>query len=148
MLSSQLGGSSPRGGGGFSGGLLGNARQEATHTGDELVPNGTRSSNASLTASPATNRPPAKLAPKPDAKQLVAFKKAFDTFDVDGGGTITAAELGRAMGSLGHTPSDEELQDMMNEVDADRSGYSSLAIGRPARDSPHASALLPRCLRP
>jgi hypothetical protein len=37
-------------------------------------------------------------------------------------GTITAEELGDVMRSLGQNPSDAELNDMINEVDVDRSG--------------------------
>ena len=34
----------------------------------------------------------------------------------DGDGTITTLELGTVMKSLGQNPSDQELQDMINEV--------------------------------
>ncbi|KAK8447114.1 hypothetical protein SEVIR_8G003000v4 [Setaria viridis] len=37
-------------------------------------------------------------------------------------GTITSKELGTVMRSLGQSPSEEELQDMVKEVDADGSG--------------------------
>lgn len=40
----------------------------------------------------------------------------------DGDGTITASEIGTVMRSLGHNPSDRELQDMINEIDKDRNG--------------------------
>lgn len=40
-------------------------------------------------------------------------------FDKDDDGTITADELGTVMRSLGQDPTEAELQDMMNEVDAD-----------------------------
>lgn len=45
-------------------------------------------------------------------------------FDKDGDGTITTKELGTVMRSLGQNPTETELQDMINEVDAD--GKSSL----------------------
>src|ERR1700742_2156305 len=41
---------------------------------------------------------------------------------VDGDGTITTHELGTVMRSLGQNPSESELQDMINEVDADNNG--------------------------
>jgi len=49
----------------------------------------------------------------------VEFKEAFSLFDKDGDGTITTKELGTVMRSLGQNPTDGELQDMINEVDAD-----------------------------
>lgn len=49
------------------------------------------------------------------------FKEAFSLFDKDGDGTITTKELGTVMRSLGQNPTEAELQDMINEVDADGS---------------------------
>ena len=42
--------------------------------------------------------------------------------DRDGDGEITASELGGIMRQLGLDPSDAELQDMVNDVDTDKSG--------------------------
>ncbi|ESO92156.1 hypothetical protein LOTGIDRAFT_121213, partial [Lottia gigantea] len=50
------------------------------------------------------------------------YKEAFSLFDKDGDGTITSGELATVMRSLGQEPSDQELQDMINEVDADGNG--------------------------
>merc|ERR1711979_117916 len=55
-------------------------------------------------------------------EQIGEFKEAFSLFDKDGDGTITTKELGTVMKSLHHNPSEAELQDMINEVDADGSG--------------------------
>ncbi len=71
-------------------------------------------------------------------EQIAEFKEAFSLFDKDGDGTITTKELGlirrtfrliswnkfsleigTVMRSLGQNPTEAELQDMINEVDAD-----------------------------
>ncbi|OAR05808.1 hypothetical protein LLEC1_03774, partial [Akanthomyces lecanii] len=54
--------------------------------------------------------------------QVAEFKEAFSLFDKDGDGQITTKELGTVMRSLGQNPSESELQDMINEVDADNNG--------------------------
>ena len=59
---------------------------------------------------------------------FVEFKEAFSLFDKDGDGTITTKELGTVMRSLGQNPTEAELQDMINEVDAD--GESNNLINR------------------
>uniref|UniRef100_A0A665W1R6 Calmodulin 1b n=1 Tax=Echeneis naucrates TaxID=173247 RepID=A0A665W1R6_ECHNA len=58
-------------------------------------------------------------------EQIAEFKEAFSLFDKDGDGTITTKELGTVMRSLGQNPTEAELQDMINEVDADGQ-YTSL----------------------
>jgi hypothetical protein len=50
------------------------------------------------------------------------FKEAFSLSDKDGDGTITTSALGTVMRSLGQNPTEAELQDMVNEVDADGNG--------------------------
>jgi calmodulin len=83
-------------------------------------------------------------------QQIEEFREAFSLFDKDGdgmhlgpllncicivhgsiaidsgklinAGTITTKELGTVMGSLGQSPTEEELQEMVKEVDADGSG--------------------------
>ncbi|XP_065921016.1 calmodulin-like [Dysidea avara] len=55
-------------------------------------------------------------------EQISEFKEAFSLFDEDGDGTITTKELCTVMRSLGQNPTEAELQDMINEVDADRNG--------------------------
>ncbi|CZR64933.1 probable Calmodulin, partial [Phialocephala subalpina] len=55
-------------------------------------------------------------------EQVSQFKEAFSLFDSDGDGQIRASELGTVMRSLGRNPSDSELQNMINEIDADNAG--------------------------
>jgi len=49
----------------------------------------------------------------------VEFREAFGLFDKNGDGTISSNELGTIMRSLGQNPTENELQDMINEVDVD-----------------------------
>ncbi|XP_062207196.1 calmodulin-2/4-like [Phragmites australis] len=52
-------------------------------------------------------------------EQIAEFKEAFSLFDKDDNGYISTKELGTVMRSLGQNPTEAELQDMINEVDAD-----------------------------
>ena len=52
-------------------------------------------------------------------EQIAKIQEAFLFFDKDGDGTITTKELVTVMRSLGQNPTEAELQDMINEVDAD-----------------------------
>merc|ERR1712241_1052620 len=60
-------------------------------------------------------------------EQIAEFKEAFSLFDKDGDGTITTKELGIVMRSLGQNPTEAELHDMINEVDADGNGTIDFA---------------------
>ena len=60
-------------------------------------------------------------------EQFAEFKEAFSLFDKDGDGTITAKEFGTVMRSLGQNPTEAELQDMLNEVDANCNGTIDFA---------------------
>ena len=65
----------------------------------------------------------AQLAGLSEEEKRVEYRKAFDKFDVDGGGTIDTKEIGALMRSLGQEPTDAELEDMINEVDVDGNGW-------------------------
>ena len=54
--------------------------------------------------------------------KITELKEAFEIFDKDRDGYITTKELGDIMKKLGQTPSEAELQDMINEVDIDGNG--------------------------
>merc|ERR1712072_1510682 len=64
----------------------------------------------------------ASMADQLTEEQIAEFKEAFSLFDKDGDGTITTKDLGAVMRSLGQNPTAAELQDMINEVDADGNG--------------------------
>lgn len=50
------------------------------------------------------------------------YKDAFEMFDRDKDGTITAKELANVMCSLNQDPTEEELNEMIAEVDLDGNG--------------------------
>ncbi|XP_023235063.1 calmodulin, flagellar-like [Centruroides sculpturatus] len=60
-------------------------------------------------------------------EQIAEFREAFSLFDKDGDGHITTEELGTVMRSLGQTPTQAELHDMIKEVDTDGSGSIEFA---------------------
>ncbi|MCM0590020.1 MAG: EF-hand domain-containing protein [Gloeotrichia echinulata DVL01] len=55
-------------------------------------------------------------------EEVAKLWEAFKVFDTDGSGVISASELGQVMRSLGQSPSDTDLRDMIKEVDVDLSG--------------------------
>lgn len=47
------------------------------------------------------------------------FKMAFSVFDKDGDGTISTGELADVLKNMGQNLTDEDLEEMINEVDED-----------------------------
>ncbi|KAL0233448.1 hypothetical protein PCE1_001963 [Barthelona sp. PCE] len=56
------------------------------------------------------------------ADQIAEFKEAFSLFDKNNDGSISISELSVVMRALGQNPSNAELRDMINEIDADGNG--------------------------
>lgn len=48
-------------------------------------------------------------------EQISEYREAFQLFDRDGDGTITAAELGVVLRSFGMNPDESELNDMVRD---------------------------------
>lgn len=57
-----------------------------------------------------------------DYSKFQEIKEAFNVFDKDNDGFITSKELGTVMRSLGHNPTEAELQEMIKLYDKDESG--------------------------
>lgn len=55
-------------------------------------------------------------------ERLAELREVFSLFDDDGNGSLDAKELSLVLRSVGLVPSDEEVQQMIDEVDADGSG--------------------------
>lgn len=53
------------------------------------------------------------------AEQIQEFRQAFDIMDRNSDGEITIDDLASVMRAIGQSPSHNELQDMIREVDAD-----------------------------
>jgi Ca2+-binding EF-hand superfamily protein len=61
-------------------------------------------------------------------EQIAEFKEAFSLFDRDGDGTIDADELGTVMRSMGHQPTEEEIEDMIRQVRVLSRCFSSIIV--------------------
>jgi len=57
-----------------------------------------------------------------DFLKFQEIKEAFNVFDKDNDGFITIKELGTIMRSLGHNPTETELEEMIKLYDKDESG--------------------------
>uniref|UniRef100_A0A8D0BZT6 Calglandulin n=1 Tax=Salvator merianae TaxID=96440 RepID=A0A8D0BZT6_SALMN len=70
-------------------------------------------------------------------EEIAEFKEAFSLFDKDGDGAITTKELGTVMRSLGHNPTEAELQGMINEADSNGSGTWAVRKKRRGNEAKH-----------
>ena len=55
-------------------------------------------------------------------KEEEEILEAFHAFDKNGNGTIATEDFGTVLRSLGQNPTEEELEDMINKMDTDRTG--------------------------
>merc|ERR1712079_792124 len=55
-------------------------------------------------------------------EEMDAFKETFMMFDKDGDGTVSTKELGAVMRTLGNNPTQEELEELIDDADRDGSG--------------------------
>lgn len=55
-------------------------------------------------------------------EKMAEYKEAFSLFDKSGTGVISSRELGNLMKSLGQTPTEAELRDLVNEIDINGDG--------------------------
>ena len=62
------------------------------------------------------------MAAELDPEELEEWRTIFNLFDVDGDQSITCQELGVVLRSMGQTPSDQELKEMIKDMDEDGSG--------------------------
>jgi calmodulin len=94
----------------------GNTTPPKRHPGHPGAPQSRRGSMAGVNVEE-------KLLMEKEAQERIAeAHQTFALFDKDGDGSITTVELALVLRSLGQAVSQEEVQDMMNEVDIDGNG--------------------------
>eukprot|EP00299_Pterocystis_sp_00344_P004456 c1546_g1_i1.p1 GENE.c1546_g1_i1~~c1546_g1_i1.p1 ORF type:complete len:157 (-),score=35.52 c1546_g1_i1:28-498(-) len=54
---------------------------------------------------------------------LAEYKEAFSLFDRDGSGTINTRDVGIVLRSLGATPTEAEINDIIKQTDGDSMGF-------------------------
>ena len=59
---------------------------------------------------------------RPTEEQMAEFKSALSLFHSDGDGTVTIKEVGTVRRSLGQNPTEAEIQNTINGIDADGNG--------------------------
>merc|ERR1712029_688935 len=85
---------------------------------------GTRGCTVTTSSSPSVDNIPRKtrMADYLSEELLTQYRKAFSVYGKEDEGKISPKDLGIVMRSLGYNPTESELQDMINEIDADRKG--------------------------
>jgi calmodulin len=58
--------------------------------------------------------------------KILELKEAFRLFDKEGKGVVTTEEIGSVLRNLGLFPTENELQQMLNDIDID--GINSILI--------------------
>ena len=61
-----------------------------------------------------------------DESQMTQYKTVFMKYDADNSGFIEVAELGKVFGALDIQTSDQELEQLITDVDADGNGTLDL----------------------
>jgi len=56
------------------------------------------------------------------AQELAKFRRQFDELDISRDESIDAVELDALLSSFGHNPSPDEIQEMIQAIDLDKSG--------------------------
>ena len=69
------------------------------------------------------------MAAELDPEELEEWRTIFNLFDVDGDQSITCQELGVVLRSMGQTPNDQELKEMIKDMDEDGSGTVDFEVG-------------------
>ena len=61
---------------------------------------------------------------------LAECKEAFSTFDTTGAGQISTDHLGQLLKIMGHSPTPDEIKNILEEVDEDgkKSGFSMYLV--------------------
>ena len=77
-----------------------------------------RRSGKERSGAPATDGTELRLT----EQQIAEFREAFNLFDKDGDGHVTLTELKVVMETLGQTPTQTELQQMIIDVDDNNTG--------------------------
>ena len=60
-------------------------------------------------------------------EEIAGLRQMFETFDVDGSGTITLAELRAGLRNIGATVSESDVEEILRETDIDHSGQIEFA---------------------